>query len=274
MHGDKIKNKMKQKIYSRNLFGTIIFLLLFCNLSFAQKEEQQLTNTILLKDSLFWSGYNNCYFVNMQQYFTDDVEFYHDKGGITNGSKDLIESIEKNICGDENHKIRREAVPGSIKVFPMKNNGKIYGAVISGEHLFYIKDKGKDEYADGHARFTHLWILKDSVWKMYRLLSYDHGPAPYINKRKAITLSASALQQFEGKYKGPQTGIMTVIRKEGILVISFTNDQMLLYPESNNSFFTKERDLTFEFVKGDKGNILDLVVREHGAIAEEAVFQK
>ena len=33
---------------------------------------------------------------------------------------------------------------------------------------------------------------------------------------------------------------------------------MLLYPESNNSFFTKERDLAFEFVKDDKGNITEL----------------
>ncbi len=265
---------MKQKIFFKILFSTIIFLLLFCNCSFAQKEEQQLTNTILLKDSLFWTSYNSCYFGNMQQYFTDDVEFYHDKGGITVGSKELIASIEKGICNDENLKIRREAVGGSIKVFAMKNNGKIYGAVISGEHLFYIKEKGKDEYVDGLAKFTHLWILKDSVWKMYRLLSYNHGPAPYVNKRKEIILPANVLNQFEGKYKGPQTGIMTVKQKEGILAISFTNDQMLLYPESNNSFFTKERDLTFEFVKDDKGNILKLVVREHGAIAEEAIFQK
>ena len=269
----KIK-KMKTKKYCIILFSTVFSLVLFCDSVFAQKEEQNLANTILLKDSLFWTAYNNCYFENMQQYFTDDVEFYHDKGGITTGSKDLIASIKNNICGNENRKIRREVVQGSIKVFPMKNAGKIYGAVITGEHLFYIKEKGKNEYVDGLAKFTHLWILKDSIWKMYRLLSYDHGPAPYINKRKEIQLPANILNQFEGNYKGPQTGIITVKRKEGLLVLSFAKTQMLLYPESNNSFFTKERDLTFEFVKGDKGDVIKLIVKEHGEITEEAVFQK
>jgi len=265
---------VKQKRYFNILFSIVFSLVLFCNAVFAQKEEQNLVNTIILKDSLFWTAYNNCYFENMQQYFTDDVEFYHDKGGITTGAKDMVVSIKNNICGNEDRKIRREAVQGSIKVFPMKKEGTIYGAIISGEHLFYIKEKGKNEYVDGLAKFTHLWILKDSIWKMYRLISYDHGPAPYINKRKEIQLPASVLNQFEGKYKGPQTGIITVKRREGLLVLSFANTQMLLYPESNNSFFTKERDLSFEFVKDDKGNVFKLVVREHGAITEEAVLQK
>ena len=273
MPGYKIK-KMKQKKYFSILFSTVFSLVFFCNTVFAQKEEQNLANTIILKDSLFWTAYNNCYFENMQQYFTEDVEFYHDKGGITTGSKDLIASIKNNICGNEDRKIRREAVQGSIKVFPMKNAGVIYGAVISGEHLFYIKEKGKNEYVDGLAKFTHLWIVKDSIWKMYRLLSYDHGPAPYINKRKEIQLPAKVLSQCEGQYKGPQTGIITVKQDKGLLVLSFTNNKMVLYPESNNSFFTKERDLTFEFVKDDKGNVFKLVVREHGAITEEAVLQK
>jgi hypothetical protein len=140
--------------------------------------------------------------------------------------------------------------------------------------LFYIQEKGKDEYVDGHARFTHLWMLKDSVWKMYRVISYDHGPAQYISKRKEITLPAGTLNQFEGKYNGPKTGIITIKQNNGTLVLSFGNTKALLYAESGNSFFMKERDLTFEFVKGVNGDVQKLMVREHGAIAEEAVFQK
>lgn len=262
------------KILFKLLFSAVFFIPAFCKTALAQNEDQNLVNTILLKDSLFWTTYNNCEFENMRQYFTEDVEFYHDKGGITNGSKELVATVEKNICGNPDHKIRREAVAGSIKVFPMKNAGKIYGAIISGSHLFYIKDKGKNEYADGLAKFTHLWILKDSVWKMYRLLSYDHGPAPYVNKRKEIILPEETLNRFEGKYKGPQTGSVTVKRNGGTLVLSFAKTQALLYPESVNSFFSKERDLTFEFVTGENGNVVKLLVREHGAIAEEITREK
>jgi hypothetical protein len=58
-----------------------------------------------------------------------------------------------------------------------------YGAILTGEHVFYILEKGKSERLDGLAKFTHVWRFKDNEWKMHRVLSYDHGPAPYINKR-------------------------------------------------------------------------------------------
>jgi hypothetical protein len=59
----------------------------------------------------------------------------------------------------------------------MHANGKLYGAVISGEHLFYNTTKGGPEALAGRARFTHMLLLKDGAWKMSRVLSYDHGPA-------------------------------------------------------------------------------------------------
>jgi hypothetical protein len=43
--------------------------------------------------------------------------------------------------------------------------------------VFYIKEAGRDEFLDGHAKFTHVWLLKDGAWKMSRVLSYSHGPA-------------------------------------------------------------------------------------------------
>jgi hypothetical protein len=55
--------------------------------------------------------------------------------------------------------------------------GKVYGAVMTGEHLFYLREPGKAEFPDGRARFAHLWLLKDGAWRMARVLSYDHGPA-------------------------------------------------------------------------------------------------
>lgn len=143
----------------------------------AQKNEQELSKLILEKDSLFWTSYNNCDTALNAQFFTGDMEFYHDKGGITYGRHELVMSLQNNLCSNPNFRIRREAVPGTVKVYPMARNGALYGAIITGEHYFYITQNGKPESRDGHASFTHLWLLKDGAWKMHRVFSYDHHPA-------------------------------------------------------------------------------------------------
>ncbi len=162
---------------------TVLFLLVFINSKTvqAQTKYDSLTKTILHYDSLFWVAYNNCDTVSFGKYITDDVEFYHDKGGITLGKKKLVNSITNNLCSNPDFKLRREAVQKTVEVYPLENNGVIYGAIISGRHYFYINEKGKKEYRDGMARFTQLWQLNNGVWKMNRILSYDHGPAKDID---------------------------------------------------------------------------------------------
>jgi hypothetical protein len=43
---------------------------------------------------------------------------------------------------------------------------------------------------------------------------------------------------------------------------------------SDTLFFTKERDLTFQFVKDAAGKPLKMIVNEHGAKADELFFEK
>ncbi len=52
----------------------------------AQSKEQQLILTILHLDSVFWNTYNHCDTAGFKRFISDDVEFYHDKGGITAGA--------------------------------------------------------------------------------------------------------------------------------------------------------------------------------------------
>ena len=255
----------------RNYFNITVLLITICFSSqrlLGQTAEQKLTETILYKDSLFWSTYNTCDYGKFGQFFTDDVEFYHDKGGITNGVVALAEVSKKNLCSNPDFRIRREAIPGTLQVFPMHSSDTIYGAILSGEHLFYITEKGQERLS-GKARFTHLWRLQNSEWKMTRVLSYDHGPAPYMNKRKEIQLSPKDLNQFVGKYKGTQSGTVTVARENNLLTITNNNKKTVLYPETMNVFFMKERNITFEFVKDKNGNIYKFIVRENENIVEE-----
>jgi hypothetical protein len=251
----------------------ILVLAISCLKVNAQTDEE-LTATILHLDSAFWNGYNHCDTTLCKKYIANDVEFYHDKGGITNGELSLIESLGKNLCSNPNYHLRREAVAGTVKVFPMKNNNEIYGAIITGEHLFYITQNGKPEFLDGDANFTHLWLLKNGTWKMTRILSYNHHAAEYKNARKEIELPARQLDQVTGTYKSDQSGIMTVIKENKVLILKGGNNSYTLYPQSDTLFFMKERDLTFQFVKDAAGRPLKMIVNEHGAKADELMFQK
>ena len=54
------------------------------------------------------------------------------------------------------------------------HNGKTYGAIQKGIHLFYIQEPNKPLYLTNIAKFTSLWKLEGDHWKLSRVLSYDH----------------------------------------------------------------------------------------------------
>jgi hypothetical protein len=138
--------------------------------------DEAVSAQILSLDASFWRSYNDCDLAGMEAFVTPDVEFYHDKGGITRGLPGLIQALKSGICGDPASRVRREAVPGTVHVFVMRDGATAYGAVFSGDHRFYVRGKDGPERLTGVARFTHLWLLQDGTWRMARILSYDHHP--------------------------------------------------------------------------------------------------
>lgn len=258
---------MKQNKIINIITALVICISPVTNNLFAQENEQKVTATILKLDSLFWTSYNKCDLASFKNYFTADVEFYHDKSGMSQGLESMVTAMKNNLCSNGTNILRREAVAGSVQVFTLKNSGKVYGAIISGEHLFYIKGK-----ADGKAKFTHVWLLKDSIWKMTRILSYDHGPAPDEDKRKSVVLTDAALEKYTGQYKGPQTGLVTVQKVNTELQLRTDKQTLTIYPQTENLFYAKEGDLTFEFVKNEKGNVSKMIVRQQNQVVEEAIY--
>ena len=256
--------------------GLSIFLYLFLSFGsitlFAQSNDGQTIKTILQRDSLFWLAYNTCDTTNIEDFYTDDVEFYHDKIGFSKGKNNIVTSFKKSLCTD-NFRLRREAIDSTIKIFLLKNQDIVYGAIISGEHFFYVTEKGKKERLDGWAKFTHTWLFQDGMWKMTRLLSYDHKPAPYINKRKFAKISTVVLDRYTGQYKSSVAGIMIIKRKNQNLIQIINGKEFTIYPETTTLFFSKERDLTFEFLtQNNKGR--KIVVRENSEIVDEMILSK
>src|SRR3954465_12597886 len=160
----RYNNAQSFKMKKYLLFVTTV--LIVCMHAPAQTKTASVTAVILHLDSGFWNAYNRCDTGVFKNYLEDDVEFYHDKGGVTTGAPALIQSLEKNLCSNANYHLRREAVAGTVKVYVMQENNKTYGAIITGEHVFYVTQNGNPEFVDGDANFTHLWLLKNNVWKM------------------------------------------------------------------------------------------------------------
>ncbi len=155
-------------------------LLLLCFLSFVHlaKAQVQENSSLFLElkaqDSVFFErGFNRCELNYLKEKVADDLRFYHDQGGFQDKTK-FLENTANNICGSGDKKPIRKVVAESLEVFPMSSDGKLYGAIQTGIHHFYLREKGKADLWTSTAKFTHLWILEEETWKLKEVLSYDH----------------------------------------------------------------------------------------------------
>jgi ketosteroid isomerase-like protein len=131
--------------------------------------QAELDKAITELDRQLFEAYNHCDLKKFDSLLADDVEFYHDQGGVTLGHAALTESVKNNICTGDTQRV---LVPGTLKIYHMKG----YGAIEMGVHRF-IHPKTEATNGTGEASFVHLWRYKDGAWKITRALSYDHHAA-------------------------------------------------------------------------------------------------
>ena len=116
-------------------------------------------------DAAWEDAYNHCKLDIMDSIISEDLEFYHDLGGLTNYAQN-IEAFKTNFA--KNYGLRRELVPGSLEIYPIKD----YGAIQIGSHTFCHKENGKQDC--GTFKFVHVWQKKNGEWKLTRVVSYGH----------------------------------------------------------------------------------------------------
>ncbi len=158
-------------------FNICIFLLFIfiSNLHAQIAQNSPLFLELKKQDSIFFErGFNNCDINYLEKHVDDNLKFYHDKGGFQD-KKLFLERTHQNICSNPNQKPIRIVIESSLEVFPLYNEGNLYGAVQSGEHQFYIREKNKKDVLGGQAKFTTVWTKKNGNWVMSDILSYDHG---------------------------------------------------------------------------------------------------
>ncbi len=124
-------------------------------------EDPELFEAIATMDRIYFDAYNSCDLEKQADIYADDIEFYHDKGGLTTSKQELMKALEKNICG----KVTRELVEGSIEVYPIKD----YGAVEIGYHKFFNNEEPNAPSVP--SKFIVLWNKKTEGWKIAKVIS-------------------------------------------------------------------------------------------------------
>lgn len=123
--------------------------------------DKELYRIIVEMDKEFFDAYNNCDLEKQANIYSDDIEFFHDKGGLMTSKQDIIDGTERNICG----KVTRTLIPESVEVYPINN----YGAVQIGLHKFYNNQEPDAESIP--VKFIVIWHNHDGNWKIEKVVS-------------------------------------------------------------------------------------------------------
>jgi len=128
-------------------------------------DSTNLTQTITRMDTKMFEAFNAHDVELLMSLFTQDVEFYHDKGGLTNWqqTRDDFTKMFGNMAD-----IKRALVPNTLQVYPIKG----FGAIELGTHRFCHTENGKKECGD--FPFVMIWKKAADSWKVSRVISYGH----------------------------------------------------------------------------------------------------
>ena len=149
---------------SRNIIALISLFTISGSPAKAQ-EQDSLFNKIAQLDSVVFGAFNKRDTATFNSYFSKDLEFYHDKGGLT--GYEQTAGFLKQVSQPGND-LRRDLVKGSMEVYPVPG----YGAIQTGSHTFCHTENNKQDC--GTFKFVQVWQLKDGHWKIKRVVSYDH----------------------------------------------------------------------------------------------------
>ncbi|MBB1481429.1 nuclear transport factor 2 family protein [Pseudoalteromonas sp. SG41-2] len=133
----------------------------------SQADVTDLQSKMMRLDTALFDSFNHCnnpvQLAKHASYFAEDVEFYHDNGGVTWDRNSMIANTKQYACG----KYTRELVSGTFEVFTIKD----FGVMTKGTHIFCQNGGNK---CDGKADFVMLWHDLGDKLEITRVLSYGH----------------------------------------------------------------------------------------------------
>jgi len=152
---------------------TILILIFFSLFGYSQETYKDILETeyipidkevydiIVAKDKEYFDAYNTCDMTKQASLYSIDLEFFHDKGGLSTSKQEILTSIENNICG----KVTRTLIDGSIEVYPIKD----YGAIEIGYHKFYNNQEPNAKSKP--SKFIMVWKNEGEEWLISKVIS-------------------------------------------------------------------------------------------------------
>jgi len=201
---------MKKQLLTFCLFLTTFF-------AFAQVDKNSdFYKTILSKDSLLFDiGFNTCDISQFENLLSEKFEFFHDKDSISY-KKEFLYNLRNGLClSPTTYQSRRELVPESTEIYPLYKSKVLYGAIQTGNHKFYETIAGNKETFASSAKFTHVWLLENGIWKLTKSLSYDHQDKDIANYQSSIFDNDTEIEKWLIENKVPTLGIGVI--KDGKL---------------------------------------------------------
>jgi len=116
-------------------------------------------------DRAMFDAYNAHDVAGLMALFAPGLEFFHDTGGLA--GYEAAQSGFTQVFAN-NPDIRRDLVPGTLQVYPIKD----YGAIEIGAHRFCHTEDGKADC--GTFQFLQVWHYDGGRWQVSRVVSYGH----------------------------------------------------------------------------------------------------
>lgn len=128
-------------------------------------KETALYKKIFTLDSALFAAYNSKNLAVMKTFFTKDLEWYQDNGGLI-GFDQVFTNFQSIFNRD--YTLTRSLIKETLEVHPIEG----YGAIEVGNHQFKHIENGKLE--TGTFKFLMIWKNENGNWKISRVISYDH----------------------------------------------------------------------------------------------------
>ncbi|WP_430413918.1 nuclear transport factor 2 family protein [Parasphingorhabdus sp.] len=135
----------------------------------AETEESVAANLKQLDAKLFAAAFETCEMDVVTGLLADDLEFYHDRDGLSYTTADAFIADVKRDCGGG----KRVLVEDSLTTHMIGD----FGAMQHGRHEFHQVMPDGSSIAREKGVFMHMWKRDDdapSGWKVSRIISYDH----------------------------------------------------------------------------------------------------
>jgi ketosteroid isomerase-like protein len=138
---------------------SLVLLILACS----TPAQDGLAAAVRAADAAMFRAFNECDVAAMAAMYADDLEFFHDTGGLDDKARTLEKT--RDLCARE---LGLERTLVEDRVEPVAG----YGAIHEGRHRFCHEVDGVEDC--GTFDFLHIWKREGEGWRLARVVSYGH----------------------------------------------------------------------------------------------------